>query len=217
MKGKLIILILFVFSLSLVAQDISITNSTQNIANGKNPCYVVIIPNTNAKTVANAWKSEMKKAKAKVKGSDKTTATNALLPDISSNSMDIYANFSQENNNVKMVVAFSLSGIFLTPENNTTAHNAATNYLRQFALQQYKNQLAADLAMQKKQVKGTEKDIKNLNKDIKKLTKENEKLTKQIEKNNQTIKQYNEEIINKQKILQSQESKLEDLKKQNKK
>ncbi len=217
MKGKLITLILFVFSLSLVAQDISITNSTQNIANGKNPCYVVIIPNTSTKTVANAWKSEMKKAKAKVKGSDKTIATNALLADISSNSMDIYANFSQENSNVKMVVAFSLSGIFLTPENNTSAHNAAINYLKQFALQQYKNQLAADVALQKKQVKSTEKNIKNLNKDIKKLTKENEKLTKQIEKNNQTIKQYNEEIINNQKILQSQEDKLDDLKKQNKK
>ena len=66
MKGKLIYLLLFLFGLSLNGQEISITNSTEKIANGKNPCYIVTIPNTNVKTVANAWKSEMKKAKAKV-------------------------------------------------------------------------------------------------------------------------------------------------------
>ncbi|HOK21079.1 MAG TPA: hypothetical protein PLO66_00080 [Bacteroidales bacterium] len=213
MKVKLIYLLLILCGLTLNVQEITITNATERIAYGINPCYIVTIPNTNIETVAKAWKSEMKKAKAKVEGDYKTIATNAFLTDISDNSMDIFANFLQEKNDVKMIVGFSLSGMFLTPENNSTAHNAATNFLKQFAEQQYKNQLSDDVSVQKKQIKRTEREIKKLNKQTEKSTKDNKKMTKDIEENKQNIQQSNDELLNKQKILQSQDDNLNDLEK----
>jgi thioester reductase-like protein len=213
MKVKLIYLLLIICGLTLNAQEITITNATERIAYGINPCYIVTIPNTNIETVAKAWISEMKKAKAKVEGDYKTIATNAFLTDISDNSMDIFANFLQENNDVKMIVGFSLSGIFLAPENNSTAHNAATNFLKQFAEQQYKNQLSKDVSLQKKQIKSTEKEIKKLNKQTDKSTKNIEENKQNIEENKQNIQQNNDELLNKQKILESQDDKLNDLEK----
>jgi len=213
MKGKLILIAMIAISMSAMAQEVKVETGIQNIGGDNNPCYIVTIPKANVDIISGAWKSEMKKAKAKVEGDYKTIATNAFLTDISDNSMDIFANFLQEKNDVKMIVGFSLSGMFLTPENNSTAHNAATNFLKQFAEQQYKNQLSDDVSVQKKQIKRTEREIKKLNKQTEKSTKDNKKMTKDIEENKQNIQQSNDELLNKQKILQSQDDNLNDLEK----
>ena len=212
MKGKLIIIAMIAISMSAMAQEVKVETGIQNIGGDNNPCYIVTIPKANVDIISEAWKSEMKKAKAKVKGKDKQFADNAILPDISTNSVDVYSNFIQEDSTVKMIVAFSMGGIFLTPEINSDASKAAIDMFVKFAQNAYKEQLKSDISLQKQTVKETQKDIKKSNKEAKKLDKKNKKLAKKMNKNQEEIENLNQNAASKESQLQSDEEKLKDLK-----
>lgn len=202
-------------SLSLFSQKITVEEKIEKIADGKYNSLVVFIPEASLKNVSSEWKSKMKDAKAKVSGSSEMFADNALLTEISENAIDVYANFSEKDNGVVMVVAFNLGGAYLNSKEHAPGFRKAQEMVQSFAVSMAKEAVNKKMEDEKEQLsktektfEGLEKDNKNLASDIEKYKSRISEAEKNIDDNNKKMEELKKEIESQKKQVESTQQRL---------
>ncbi len=196
MKTKLFISIAFLlFANFLPAQKpIKVEETKYGFSSGKQNALMVTIYEVPQKTVEKEWTKKMKKYKAKVsnKGGE-IFADNALIKDISDNTIDIYAVAKEtKDNEIEFYVGFNLGGAYLNSSDHPDKYKVAKNMLIRFSKDMSKEML-------EDKIKDQEKILNKKINEKEKLEKENKKLAKDIENYKEKIKDAEKDIENNKK------------------
>ena len=184
-------------TISVSAQRISATEGTENVGGGLNPALSVTIYETDESTIQKEWKSLMKKQDAKVSRSgDETFADNALMKDVSSDTLDIYAKTKKDGDGIKLSVAMHSGGQFLTASKNSGEFSRMKKVMEEFARRLTKESI---MEQHKEAEKVYDKNVRHQQD----LVKENEDLHRDIEHYKDKIQKAEEDI---KKNLQAQEN-----------
>jgi len=190
-KTHLFLIILF-FSISLfiTAQEkVEVAHKTVSISLGDHPAYIVEIPESDYKTVTNDWKKIIRqntKSKVEEVGGE-YIIKGTLINKISQDPINIYSTVIHSDTTVKIIAVYEIdSAFFYLDKENKTVQNEKTHqhiqhFMRDFAIEQYKDFVADDLSDAEKQLKSLNKSLKNISNDI-------ESEQKKIKQNEQDIK-----------------------------
>lgn len=177
---KLIALLPIVFTLYVSAQKIEVIENKEDLGGGKNPALTVIIPDADESDVEKAWKSLMKDYNAKMSNKDGIFADNAVITEISANTIDVYATAKKDDKGVKLCVAFDLGGAFISESTHSTEYKAAEKIIEKFATEMAKKAVAKKLEDAKDKQKDLEGNLSELVKKKGKLEKDIEDYKKKI-------------------------------------
>lgn len=164
------------------------------MSKGENPGMEIFMAEAKPDNVAKAWASNMKKFKAKVSTDKKTGQTftdNAMISEVSENTVDIYSSVSGSDKGSTITIFVDLGGAFLSSADHPQAFAAMETQLKAFAL----SQVYAEID---DQIKAEEKILSNLENELKTLIKNKESYHKEIEKNKQNIVTREKNIVDNQ-------------------
>lgn len=179
MKNLLSLVIALFFLGSMNAQVIpAIEELDMSMSMGAKNAFVIKYDNTDTKTVEDQWEKFMKTYKAKVKKNKakELFADDVKLPDLSSNSIDVYATVATDATGkiTILTVWYDLGGAYLNSEAHPSQVVSVKNMLDQNSLRVG----AVSAAV----IVGNEEDtLKDLNGDLKKLEKSKEDYLQEIE------------------------------------
>ena len=197
MKNILLVIVISIFSLPLMAQDIREVEKT--ISMGAQPAFVINHPNATAKMAEAAWEDHMKKnGKAKKNRKSKEYETlDADINMISSTSLNVYFISEDGADMATSYIFFDNGSSFITSNNNPKEADGIYEFLTPFVYSVEKLVVEEELDTE-------EKGLKDLNKDLEKLGKQNESFHSDIEKLQEKIREAEIAI---EKNLQAQEVK----------
>ncbi len=189
MKNLLLFIVALAFSLNINAQKkIEVLESSAKFNDGSHNSISVTLYEVDSKFVEKAWKKFMKSYKAKVNSKKEIFADNALIPEISENSLDIYA-FTKETkeNDVELSIAINLGGVYLSSSTHPDKFKALKSIIYNFAVETTKDAI-------KDKIKAEEKVLNSIHKEQEKLVKEQDNLKSNIESYKDKIKTAEEDI-----------------------
>ncbi|MEZ5006863.1 MAG: hypothetical protein R2728_03350 [Chitinophagales bacterium] len=172
--------------------DIVINEIIEYMSQGEKTGFEVAIVDADPKDVESSWAKYLKKYKAKVISSKKSVeifGDNAAIPQISSNTIDVYAIARKTEYGTKLSVFFDLGGAFISSQDHEVAFGAAEGFLRDFALSEAIRVVEAELKTQ-------EKVFKDLTKELDGMIKDKDGYVKEIEKAKALIAQREQDIMN---------------------
>ncbi|HET6245635.1 MAG: hypothetical protein H0V01_00545 [Bacteroidetes bacterium] len=183
MKKAILLLVLTVFAVQLMAQKkISLSESNENIGNGKNNALIVTIYEASASDIEKEWKSIMKDFNAKVSSKKEIFADDATIKAIGPNTVDVYARVEDnKNGSVKFIVGFDLGGAYLSSSQHSSEFKEAKNIVYNFAVKVSKEAVEAVVKEAEKLQKKNEKDLESLVKDKGSLEKDIETYKSKIQ------------------------------------
>ena len=182
----------FLFTFYLHAQDAEIQVIERSMSQGTQHGIEISIPEATAKVAQAQWMKFVKQYKGKTKYNKKTMeikSDNVKIPEISSNTIDIYTTIAEYKGDNKVVASFwfDLGGSYLNaevnPERIRTAENLVNTYAKQVMVTMAEMALADE-----------EKSLKALNSDLKTLEKQNEKFHDKIAEAKKLIEEINANI-----------------------
>jgi Skp family chaperone for outer membrane proteins len=182
MKNMSLIMFCLLFSISFTFAQVQ--EAEKPMSSGVENSLNIVIPDANKKEVEKRWKKFIKPYKGKTKKSRKTNeifTDDATIPELSANSVDLYAKITEAGNEVMFSVWFDLGGGFLSSYTHPDQYSAAEKVMILFALD-----VSAKVITD--QLKDEEKALKKREKELTKLKKENAKL-------HQDIKDYKQKIL----------------------
>jgi hypothetical protein len=198
---KLAIVLLILIQCSItIAQNIEVSNVVEKIAGGEKDAISATIYQSSEQLVKKEWKSLMKGLRSeKVTVKREIFADNAFVSGISNNTVDIYAKVEGlGNGSIKLVAAFDLGGVFLSPSHEGFKH--AQKILHDFAVKLTRMGIEEELKDKEKELAKGVKELENLKKD-------NDRLHQNIDRSNRMIE---EEKNNIEKAKQDIETNLKD-------
>jgi hypothetical protein len=164
-------------------QEIKLHETSVIFSVGPQPAIASEFIGISQKDITKAWEKFMKSYKAKVKSAKRETfADNALLPSVSTNTIDVYATYKEEirKNTVTAYFAFDLGGVFVSSATHPTEYQAARQLVYDFSFK-----LLRDI---------NDNKVKNANKDLKKLEAKDISLKKEKKELEQSIARKKDEI-----------------------
>jgi hypothetical protein len=203
MKKIFFAIVLLAFASHSFSQEIKVKEDKENIADAKNPVLTVVIYEADDSYVEKAWKNLMKGYDAKVSNKSEIFADNAVITEISVNTIDVYAYTKKTDEGVKLIVGFDLGGAFISSSTHSAEYKAAEKILKQFAIDVSKKAVEDKLADEQDKQKDLEGDLSG-------LKKKNEKLHKDIEEYKQKITDAEEDIITNEKDQETKTKEIED-------
>jgi hypothetical protein len=212
------IIITFLFSLAVLVghaqKKMSVSESTQSIADGKNNALVIILFEIEEDEVQKSWKKQLKDF-----GKVKTKKNTFYVDEASHKKMGdkvfyLHSFTEKTKEGIKLVVAIDLGGAFLNSKDHKEQFNFMEKYLHDFAIDAVKESIEDKqkeaekvLGKMEKDLKGLEKDKDKLESDIKDYEKKIEKAKKDIEKNEKDQKEQQKKIEEQKKAVSEIEKK----------
>lgn len=194
MKMKVTLLSLLFFTLTNLNAQVSnqaeIVNTS--IENASGEAVKVLVNRAEDKDLMDAWKSLMKAYDAedlKTKRK-KGSATNILIPTISTNKINVYTEVEEESK-----TAISLSTIFMEGKQNLSASEAAKNMMTVLAREVSLEATEDYLKEQEKALSALKSDLKDLKRNKEKAEKSIEKCEKTIKESEKQLKKNNKELV----------------------
>jgi Skp family chaperone for outer membrane proteins len=183
MKSPILTLLalIFCFSVSLA----QVQEAEKPMSTGVENSLNIVIPDAKKKDVEKLWKKYVKPYKGKTKKSRKTGeifTDDATIPELSANTVDLYAKITEVGDEVMFSVWFDLGGGFLSSYSHPDRYSAGEKVMLFFALEVSGKVISDEL-------KEDEKLLKKKEKELAKLKKENTKLHQSIENYKQKIKE----------------------------
>ncbi|MEZ5007462.1 MAG: hypothetical protein R2753_04820 [Chitinophagales bacterium] len=223
---NIIILFALIFTISLgFAQDrVGISEVQMSTSKGDQPAFEFFVPDTDAKTVLDAWNKFHKNLKVKPK-QDKTQknyyfSDNAFLQELSENTIDIYTRIYETNGGVRFTCAFDLGGVFISSEKTLDKYNKTKLILNKFYAQMAMDAIVAEIEKEllalesiKKEYDNIDNEIANFDKEIKDYEvkiKAQEKSEVEVES---ALIDKSSELSNKQKELAAKKDELKEINK----
>lgn len=204
-------IIFLLTGLTCKAQEkIEVTTTQALMSKGPQTCYVVAIPQADLDIVQKNWIKKLQEGiKIKVKTVNQELVLNQVVKsEISNDTLNIYSLIIQrEENRVIMNVFFETGGVFFGPKEDKKdlgsdkTDNNIRNYLRAFAVDQYKLAVSNELEGEQKKLETLEDDLKKLVKEEESLGKDNSSLENDIDKTDREIQQIEANIEVKNKAI----------------
>jgi hypothetical protein len=190
-----IALMVLTVSLSYAQDTIRVTNSDAQMSRGMQSCYLVEIPQADLKSVEVGW---IKKLQENIKVKVEETGPELILhhavkSEISSDTLSIYSLIIQHENHISIHAFLEFDSVFFTPKKDETdlasmkLNQNIINYLRSFAVEQYREAVADELKEEEKILKSLENDLKKLEKDEENMIKDNASLENDIEEKERDV------------------------------
>ena len=216
----LMIVVALVLSAAIYAQRVDVVETTGVFGKASYPSMATKVMFTDAKTVIKEFTNMMKGYNPETLTAKKNLITidNVIIPAISENPIDVFANISQSkgSTDVNVVVAFSLgANAFITSSQAPALYPTASNMLKVFAndltaknrdaiLSKLGKEMSKEekkLASYEKKAAGYQKSLDSYNKNLDKAQQKNREATTniedtkvKIETSNNLIKEYSASI-----------------------
>jgi hypothetical protein len=188
MKKSLLIATFFLFSGSLLAQKIKVSETNESIGGGNHNALSVTIYQAAPEEIEKEVKSLMKHYDAKVAPQNGGLfGDNAMIKKISNNTVDLYAKVEKiKEGETRLVMAFDLGGAYLS-SSNSKQYEAAKEILMNLATKTTTDAMA-------ELVKTEQKSFDKMSGEQKKLEKENQNLNDDVKSNKDKIEDCNRRI-----------------------
>lgn len=173
-------------------QEIVINEILQYMSQGEKTGLEVAILDAEPSDVESTWIKFMKRYKAKVTSSKKSVevfADNANIPQISANTVDVYAIATKAPYGTKLSVFVDLGGAFVSSRDHEAAFAAFERLLRDYAHEEA-------VRVVEEELKAQESVMKTLQKELESLLKDKDGYIKEIEKAKALIAQRESDIVN---------------------
>jgi hypothetical protein len=204
-------LVFILMSQSVFTQEvIEVKNTQAQMSKGMQPCYVVEIPKADLKTVQQNWTKKLQEGiKIKVKEvNQELVLPKVVKTEFSPDTVSIYSILIQKDSMISLNVFLEFNSVFFAPKEDKTdlvtdkKDNSIKNYLRSFAVDQYKLAVTKELEGQQKLLETMQSDLKKLEKDKENMIKDNSSLENDIDDSEREIKEIEKNITQKnQEIL----------------
>ncbi len=219
MKRFLMIVVALVLSAAIYAQRVDVVETTGVFGKASYPSMATKVMFSDAKTVIKEFTNMMKGYNPETLTAKKNLITidNVIIPALSENPIDVFANISQSkgSTDVNVVVAFSLGANFITSSQAPALYPTASNMLKVFAndltaknrdaiLSKLGKEMSKEekkLASYEKKAAGYQKSLDSYNKNLDKAQQKNREATTniedtkvKIETSNNLIKEYSASI-----------------------
>jgi hypothetical protein len=213
MSGVPVVVFLLTISMTCKAQEkIEVTNIQALMSKGPEICYAVTIPKADLNIVQQNWIKKLQGGiKSKVKIIDQELVLLSVIKsEITNDTVNIYSLLIQrEENRVILNVFVEIRGVFFGPKEDKTdlvsdkIDNNIKNYIRSFAVEQYRSAVSNDLEGEQKVLETLQDDLKKLVKDEESMTKDNSSMENDIDKTEREIKEIEKNIDLKDKEIQA--------------
>ena len=141
MKNLLLLFTLFT-SFTFAQDSLKVIESMRTFSIGTKNAFIVDIPQSKMKTVAKSWKSYLKShthCSVDEKNSE-ITMIHCPIKDVLNDSVVVISTISSEGTTTKLAAAFMLDDSnFISSSNKPEIASAINYFVRQFAVQEYKN------------------------------------------------------------------------------
>lgn len=214
MKNLFFILVFLAVNNVFAQYSIKVKESKESIGGGNNKCFTVNIYETTTDDVEKAWEKLMKSYDAKVSTKKEIFADNALIKDLTNNTVDVYAKCDKKSENeIQFLVAVDLGGAFLNSSEHSSQFKTMEKIIKDFAKKATLDGLENKIKDQQKVFDKQTKEFEGLVKDKEKLEKDIENYKEKIKKAEEEIKQNQNDQSAKQKEVDTEKAKLDELKK----
>lgn len=190
MKNLLIVTVLMISAFSMHAQ-VKVSEGSKSMVEGTYNAYSVTLVNVEQDEAEDMWKDFMKEFKAKVKKDKKAKihfSNNVQMPTISSNPVDIYANFSAGKDfSTTVSVWFDTGSGYVNSIDMAAQSETANGLIAEYGTKVMRKHSEE---MQKKE----EKMLKDFIGDAKKLEDKNKDLRNDIAKAKENILKWEKEL-----------------------
>ena len=210
-EGLCISLLLILTGLTAFSQEsIDVTNIQALMSKGTYTCYMVEIPQADLNTVQQNWIKKLQAGgKVKVKEINQELVLSGVVKnELTSDTVNIYSLLIQKEEKIALNVFVEIDSVFFSPKDDKTdlasdkIDNGIKNYVRSFAVEQYKLAVASELEGEQKVLKTMENDLEKLEKDEENMTKEISSLENDIEETEREISDIEKNIeLKNQEIL----------------
>ena len=128
---------------------IEVSEVFESMSKGKKPGLKVNVPYGDAATIMKNWKKYMKSFGGKQRtSSGELFSDNAIIADLSENTVDVYTKVEPFAGGVLMKVFFDLGGAYVSERVDKGKFNVAANILRDFATNEAARSLQAKLGQE---------------------------------------------------------------------
>lgn len=187
-RSILVIIALFIAIPSFAQEPITIREENVEMSKGSQPAYIVMIPQSNMKSVLKSWTKKIKqntKSKVEQNGAEHFIQ-GTLITEIYSDPINIYSAVIQVDSSVKLISMFEVDSIFFEPNvddsriDNERTYQGIKNLIYGFALEEYKKSVGEELKMESR-------ELKDLADELGKLERQNTNYHKSIATKEQNI------------------------------
>lgn len=194
---------IFIIAMPAIAQEtIEVKVEQAMMSKGMQTAYVVEMPMAVLKNVQQNWiKRLQENIKVKVVTlKDELVLEKVVKSEISTDTISIYSLIIENTDRIVMNVFVEIDSVFFSPTEDKANLSAGKtdssikNYIRKFAVEQYKLAAGSALAAEQKILEELENDLKKLLKDNENLKKDNSSQENNIEKTERQIKSLDQEI-----------------------
>ena len=214
MRNLFFILPFLIVKFSFAQYSTKVKESKEDIGGGNNKCLAVSIYETTTDNIEKAWEKLMKSFNAKVSTKKEIFADNALIKDLTNNTVDVYAKaIKKSDNEIQFLVAVDLGGAFLNSSDHSSQYKTMEKMVREFAKKATLDGLENKIKDQQKVFDKSTKELEELVKDKEKLEKDIENYKEKIKKAEDDIKRNMDNQSAKQKEVDAEKAKFEELKK----
>ncbi len=185
----LLIALVFVYSAS-AQREILVAQSVQLCSKGEHASYQVLIPEAKLKAVESDWKKKLRnKSKGKVEEQGgELIIYGAVDKNVAPEGFNVFSKLLETTEGVLLTAWFMRSdSSFISRETATDKTLAAEKYVRDFAVEEYKEVVKAELNSEQKKLSDLEGDLKQ-------LVNEEEKANKKINEDERSISRTKTEI-----------------------
>jgi hypothetical protein len=198
-----IVLFMVLMSFSASSQEvIEVKNIKATMSKGMQTCYLVEIPQADLKIVQQNWIKKLQEGtKIKVKVINQELLLAGVVKiELSPDTANIYSLLIQKENRIVLNVFVEFDSVFFEPKEDKTdlasdkIDNSIKNYVRSFAVDQYKLAVGNDLEGEQKVLEKMQDDLKKLEKDNENMVKDISSLENDIDKTEREIKEIESNI-----------------------
>lgn len=182
MKNTLILALLLIGSTAFAQKDIVIMEGASAFSTGSQNALYFTIYNGNIKELTKAWEKELKGWKGKVGGKGEIFVDDCKVKSMGDNTFDVYSKIEDVlGEGTRVWTAFDLGAAYLSSTAHPDRHNAARLLLYNFAVEQTKEVVKAEIGVAQKLLSDRESELAALVKKQQKLESDIASYLKQIE------------------------------------
>lgn len=197
-----VIFLCFISNMAVSQENIEVKVEKATMSQGMQTAYVVKIPMAVLKDVQNSWiKRLQENIKTKVLNvNDEFVLSNVVIGEITLDTISIYSLFIEKEDGVVLNVFVRIDSIFFSPKEDKTqlaaekTDSGIKNYVRRFAVDQYRLYAEKALEAEQKILKGLQDEYDKLGKANDNLKKDISSLENSIEKTEREITTLDQEI-----------------------
>ncbi len=179
-----------------------ITVSNAHMSKGNQPVYIAEVPMVLLKDLQAAWIKRLQE-NIKVKVTDmkgELVLANVIKPEIAPDTISLYTHLIEKEGKVIMNVFLEIDSVFFSPQEDKSQlasdkiDNNLRNYIRKFAVEQYKLTAAKSFDTEQTTLKTKENELEKLVKEEENLKKDISSLENEIEKKEREVSDLDREI-----------------------